>query len=55
MDNKTEYLKCIECENCFSAKKSQCKCPRCGSDDLFELKEIKSNTNWNYVNSCFRE
>ena len=48
-----KYFKCAVCENVFTSK--ECKCPKCGSDDLYEMKEIKSKTNWNYVNACFKD
>lgn len=47
-----KYLKCVTCEHTFSNLEI---CPKCKSDDLIELEEIKSKTNWNFVNSCFKE
>lgn len=51
--SKEKFYKCVVCEKSFISEKMIC--PKCGSDDCYELEEIKSKVNWNYVNACFRE
>ena len=50
--DEMKFYKCGECEKCFQSENMLC--PKCRSTDCYELEEIKSKTNWNYVNACFK-
>jgi DNA-directed RNA polymerase subunit RPC12/RpoP len=58
---ETKVYKCGNCENTFLESEmkvfntGKVICPKCDSDDVIELKEIHSRTNWAYIDRCFRE
>ncbi len=55
-----KLYKCVECERSFESDKAVCNNKFrngtiCDSDDVRELQEIHSTTNWAYVDRLFKE
>ena len=50
---KDKFYKCVCCDKTYLNNNGIC--PKCKSDDNYELKENNSKVNWNYINACFND